>query len=61
MNAGVRLGRGVMVAIGRELRVMYAHIVAERVPEHFAEILRRLDGQSGGGVEVRRVALNSEG
>lgn len=30
-------------AIGRELRVRYAEIIAEGVPERFAEILRRLD------------------
>jgi hypothetical protein len=48
MDAGVKLDRGVMVAIGRQLRVKYAHIVAEGVPEQFAEILRRLDQSSGG-------------
>jgi Anti-sigma factor NepR len=32
-----------MMAIGRELRQMYADIIAEGVPERFAEILRRLD------------------
>jgi len=60
MNAEMRLGRGVMVAIGRELRAMYAHIVGEGVPEQFAEILRRLDEQSGGGVEARRETLDGE-
>jgi len=33
----------IMVAIGRELRRMYADIVAEGVPERFAEITRQLD------------------
>jgi Anti-sigma factor NepR len=33
----------IMMAIGRELRRMYADIIAEGVPERFAEILRRLD------------------
>lgn len=51
MNGGVKLGRSVMAAIGRELRVMYAHIVAEGVPEQFAEILRRLDQSTGGGAK----------
>jgi hypothetical protein len=37
------LGPDVMRAIGRELRRMYADIVAEGVPERFAEILRKLD------------------
>ena len=49
MDTGVKLGRDVMVAIGRELRAMYADIVAEGVPEQFAEILRRLDESSGEG------------
>jgi hypothetical protein len=49
MGTGVKLGRDVMVAIGRELRAMYAHIVAEGVPEQFAEILRRLDESRGEG------------
>jgi len=30
-------------AIGRELRLLYADIIAEGVPERFAEILRKLD------------------
>jgi Anti-sigma factor NepR len=43
MNAGVKLGRDVLVALGRELRTMYAHVVSEATPGRFAEILRRLD------------------
>jgi hypothetical protein len=49
MGTGVKLGRDVMVTIGRELRAMYADIVAEGIPEQFAEILRRLDELSGEG------------
>jgi hypothetical protein len=37
------LGPDVMAAIGQKLRGMYAEIIAEGVPERFAEILRRLD------------------
>jgi hypothetical protein len=37
---------GTMRAIGRELRRMYAHIIAEGVPERFIAILRRLDEPS---------------
>ena len=40
MDTGGKLGRAVMAAIGRELRAMYADIIAEGVPEQFAEILR---------------------
>jgi hypothetical protein len=43
------LGPYVMRAIGRELRAMYNDIVAEGVPERFAEILRRLDEPSNEG------------
>lgn len=49
MDTGARLGRDVMAAIGQELRATYADIVAEGVPERFAEILRRLDESSGEG------------
>jgi hypothetical protein len=51
MDTGVRLGRDVMVAIGRELRAMYADIVAEGVPERFAEIVRRLDDSRSEGAK----------
>ncbi len=38
-----------MAVIGRELRAMYADIIAEGVPERFAEILRRLDDATNEG------------
>jgi len=53
MDTGVGLGRDVMVAIGRELRAMYADIVAEGVPERFAEILLRLDDSRSEGAKKR--------
>jgi hypothetical protein len=43
------LGPDIMAAVGRQLRVTFADIVAEGVPEHFAEILRRLDEPSDEG------------
>jgi hypothetical protein len=43
------LGPDIMAAVGRQLRVVYADIVAEGVPEPFAEILRRLDAPSDEG------------
>jgi hypothetical protein len=43
------LGPDVMRAIGRELRAMYAGIIAEGVPERLAEIMRRLDEPSNEG------------
>jgi hypothetical protein len=42
-NSRPALGPAEMRAIGRKLRSMYAHIIAEGVPERFAAILRRLD------------------
>jgi hypothetical protein len=42
------LGPKVMAAIGKELRGMYAEIIAEGVPERFAEILRRPANQREG-------------
>jgi Anti-sigma factor NepR len=38
-----RLDGDARAAIGRELRRMYTDIIAEGVPERFAEILRKLD------------------
>ena len=38
-----------MSVIGRKLRLMYADIIAEGVPERFAEILRRLVEPSNEG------------
>ncbi len=38
-----------MAAIGRELRRVYAEIIAEGVPERLAEILRKLDEPSNEG------------
>jgi hypothetical protein len=43
------LDRNTMAAIGRQLRAMYDHIVAEGVPERFAAILRRLNEASDQG------------
>jgi hypothetical protein len=38
-----------LAAIGRELRRTYSDIIAEGVPERFAEILRKLDEPSNEG------------
>jgi len=43
------LGAYVMRTIGRELRALYADIIAEGVPERFVEILRKLDEPSNEG------------
>jgi hypothetical protein len=43
MATAGKLDADTRAAIGRELRVRYAEIIAEGVPERFAEILRRLD------------------
>jgi Anti-sigma factor NepR len=40
------LGPDIRATIGRELRRMYAEVIAEGVPERFAEILRKLDEPS---------------
>ena len=39
----------ILAAIGRELRQTYSDIIAEGVPERFAEILRKLDEPSDEG------------
>jgi hypothetical protein len=38
-----------MKAIGRELRLMYADIISQGVPDYFAAILRRLDDPNDEG------------
>jgi hypothetical protein len=38
-----------MAAIGRELRRMHAEVIAEGVPDRFAQILRKLDEPSNNG------------
>jgi hypothetical protein len=38
-----------MAVIGKQLRLMYADIIAEGVPERFAQILRRLPARSASG------------
>jgi hypothetical protein len=43
------LGPDIMAALGQQLRVVYADLVAEGVPEPFAAILRRLDEPSNEG------------
>jgi len=48
-NKPPALEPAVMRTIGRELRAMYADIIAEGVPERFAEILRRLDDPGSEG------------
>jgi Anti-sigma factor NepR len=53
MKTKRELRAAMLAAIGRELRRMYESIVAEGVPERFAEILRRLDEPSDEGFEPR--------
>jgi hypothetical protein len=44
-----RLSREVMAHLGRQLRTMYDDIIAEGLPERFAEMLRKLDEPSNEG------------
>jgi hypothetical protein len=55
------LGPAVMRAIGRKLRAMYADIIAEGVPERFAELLRGLDKPSDEGSTFARSIANADG
>ena len=43
------LGPDTMAHLGRHLCAMYDHIIAEGVPEQFAEIVRPLDEPSNEG------------
>jgi hypothetical protein len=41
----VRLGREVQARIGQQLRAMYEDIVSQGVPQHIADLVRRLSDQ----------------
>jgi Anti-sigma factor NepR len=49
METGGKRGRDVMAAVGKQLRATYDEIIAEGVPERFAEILRKLDDPNAEG------------
>jgi hypothetical protein len=44
----VRLGREVQARIGQQLRSMYDEVVSEGVPQHIADLVRRLADQDDG-------------
>lgn len=44
----VRLGREVQARIGQQLRAMYDEVVNQGVPQHIADLVRRLSDQDDG-------------
>jgi hypothetical protein len=60
METEVELRAAMMAAIGRELRVALADIIADGVPERFAAILSKLDDPSNEPLESRDVNRNGE-
>ena len=44
----VRLGREVQARIGQQLRAMYDDVVSQGVPQHIADLVRRLSDQDDG-------------
>ena len=44
----VRLGREVQARIGQQLRAIYDEVVREGVPQHIAELVRRLSEHDDG-------------
>ena len=44
----VRLGREVQARIGQQLRAMYDDVVNQGVPQHIADLVRRLGDQDDG-------------
>ena len=44
----VRLGREVQARIGQQLRAMYDDVVSQGVPQHIADLVRRLTEQDDG-------------
>ena len=47
-KAEVRLGREVQARIGQQLRAMYDDVVNQGVPDHIADLVRRLSEQDDG-------------
>lgn len=43
------IGRDVQSKIGEQLRAMYDDVVSQGVPDRFADLLKQLDEQRGGG------------
>ena len=39
----VRFGPEIKVRMGQQLRVMYSDVMNQGVPDHYSELLRRLD------------------
>jgi hypothetical protein len=54
MGTGRRSDRDAIAAIGKELRDAYGDVIAEGIPERFAEIMHGLDGQDCLSAERRR-------
>jgi hypothetical protein len=44
----VRLGREVQARIGQQLRALYDDVVSQGVPQHIADLVRRLSDQDDG-------------
>ncbi len=44
----VRLGREIQARIGQQLRAMYDDVVNQGVPQHIADLVRRLSEQDDG-------------
>ncbi len=44
----VRLGREIQARIGHQLRAMYDEVVNQGVPQHIADLVRRLSEQDDG-------------
>ncbi len=46
---GSGLTREATIKIGQQLRAMYDEVVKEGVPDRFNDLLKRLEGNKGGG------------
>ena len=50
----VSLGRDIQVKIGQHLRTMYDEVVKQGVPDHFNDLLQKLDTPAPAGDKDRR-------
>jgi hypothetical protein len=49
MKNDATLGRDVQHKIGEQLRAIYDDVVSQGVPDRFAELIKKLDENGGGG------------
>jgi hypothetical protein len=58
-KTGKILNREIQAKIGQQLRAVYNNVVDQGVPDRFADLIRRLDGE-GKGPEIASQSTDKE-